>query len=146
MEAMTCRAATLGLAGLLSITTASAADLLSGQWRGSYTCYQGSTALVLAIEPDGQQWSGMFAFGPPKDNKSVPHGAYQISITESDGVYSVVPGDWIEQPDGYTVVGVRGAISEDLTTFSGEIDFDGCTTFEAVRTSPLPDLPVGKTK
>ena len=145
MEAMTCRAATLGLAGLLSITTASAADLLSGQWRGSYTCYQGSTALVLAIEPDGQQWSGMFAFGPPKDNKSVPHGAYQISISESDGIYYVVPGDWIEQPAGYMAVGMRGAISEDLTMFSGEIDFDGCTTFETVRTSPLPES-VGKTK
>lgn len=81
-------AAVIGMAGLPPVNAASAADLLSGEWRGSYTCYQGITALTLFIEPDGEQW-----------------------------------------------------LSDDLTTLSGEMDFDGCTTFETTRTTPLPALP-----
>lgn len=138
-------AAALSMAGLLSISGANAADLLSGEWRGSYTCYQGITALTLFIEPDGERWSGTFAFGPNKDNKTVPSGSYELVITEIDGHFHMEPGNWIKRPEGYVAVALDGSVSDDLMMLSGAMDFDGCTTFETLRTTPLPGL-VPKTK
>jgi hypothetical protein len=120
-----------------------AADILSGDWSGSYTCYQGITQLALVIMPDGEQWSGRFMFGPHKVNKDVPFGSYNITVTEEDGVYTMHPGAWIDRPDGYVAIGGSGTMSADLTTLSGTLDFDGCETFEATRQTPVPG---GKTK
>ena len=122
---------------------ATAADLLSGEWVGSYRCYQGLTALTLTIEPDGKQWSGVFAFGPDKDNKTVPHGSYELVITANADGYHMEPGAWITQPEGYTAVALDGDVSEDLTMLAGDVQFDGCTRFATARTTPLP---VPKTK
>lgn len=136
----------LGVATGLGQVTAGAAepDYLSGEWVGSYMCYQGLTALTLTIEPDGEQWSGVFAFGPNKDNKAVPHGSYELIITERDGRFHMQPGAWIEQPEGYVEVALSGSISEDLTMLAGDMDFDGCTRFATERTTPMPVL--GKSK
>ena len=125
---------------------ATAADTLSGEWVGSYMCYQGLTALTLTIEPDGEQWTGIFAFGPNKDNKTVPRGSYELVITRSEGGVHMEPGSWIEQPEGYTAVPLDGAVSEDLTMLAGEVQFEGCTRFATARTTPLPALPAPKTK
>jgi hypothetical protein len=125
---------------------AAAADLLSGEWVGSYTCYQGLTALTLTIEPDGAQWKGVFAFGPDKANKTVPHGSYELVVTQNEGGVHMEPGAWIEQPAGYTAVALHGAVSEDLMMLAGEVQFEGCTRFSTARTTPLPALPAPKTK
>ncbi|UJW85720.1 hypothetical protein [Devosia sp. SL43] len=146
MKPIVRRVAGIGLlAGLSSIAMpAWGNDVLSGEWVGSYVCYQGLTALTLTIEPDGQQWSGVFAFGPDKDNKTVPRGAYELVITENDGQLHMEPGAWIEQPEGYVTVALDGAVSEDMRMLAGVVDFDGCTRFATERRTPLPEL--GKTK
>jgi hypothetical protein len=141
-------AAGLGLALILGLAggPVAAADFLSGEWTGSYSCYQGATALTLSIEPEGEQWRGTFTFGPLKANKGVPHGAYSLSITRNGEHYDMQPGAWIEQPDGYVTVALDGTMSADLTTLSGAVLFDGCDSFEVTRTSPLPAPPPRKTK
>ena len=67
------------------------------------------------------------------------------AVSESDGVYTIEPGQWIDQPDGYVPVGGSGTLSSDLMTFSGTLDFAGCEDFEAIRQTPLPSVS-GKTK
>ena len=125
---------------------AAAPNFLSGEWAGSYTCYQGLTALTLTIERDGDRWSGIFAFGPDKANKGVPRGSYQLNLREIDGRFDMQPGAWMEQPEGYVAVALQGTMSADLHTLSGEVDFEGCETFETRRISPLPAPPPPKTK
>jgi hypothetical protein len=130
---------TVAAASLWWIAPAAAADdLLSGEWVGSYVCNQGLTALTLTIAAGGEQWSGIFAFGPDKANKDVPRGSYELTISERDGRIDLVPGAWIEQPEGYVTVALRGALSDDLTTLSGEVDFEGCESFETRRISAMP--------
>lgn len=133
------------LAGLLVATPGHAAqDLLRGVWVGTYTCGQGLTALALIIQPDGEQWSGLFSFGPDKANKDVPKGIYELTITDDGGEISFIAGDWVTQPPGYVTVDLHGRMSEDLTAIVGSVDFEGCDTFEVTRQTPLP--PQGKTK
>jgi hypothetical protein len=120
-------------------------DLLSGEWVGTYTCYQGLTALTLTIEPDGEQWAGIFAFGPDKRNKSVPRGSYELVITQDEAGIHMVPGPWIEQPERYGAVALNGTLSDNLMTLSGDVHFEGCTEFTTTRTTPLP-APASKTK
>jgi hypothetical protein len=142
------RAAGLGLAVVLALAArpAAAADLLSGEWQGAYSCYQGLTALTLSIEPDGEQWAGRFTFGPVKGNKAVPHGAYALTITQNGDNYHMEPGDWIEQPEGYVTVALDGTMSPDLKTLAGAVLFDGCQSFQVSRTTPLPAPPPAKSK
>ena len=142
------RAAGLSLAIVLALAVrpATAADLLSGEWEGAYSCYQGLTALTLSIEPDGEQWTGRFAFGPVKGNKAVPNGAYTLTITQDGGNYHMEPGSWIEQPDGYVTVALDGTMSPDLKTLSGTVLLDGCESFQVSRTTPLPAPPPTKGK
>ena len=142
------RAAGLSLALVLALAVkpAAAADLLSGEWEGAYSCYQGLTALTLSIEPDGAQWAGTFTFGPVKGNKAVPHGAYTLTITQDNGNYHMEPGSWIEQPEGYVTVALDGTMSPDLKTLSGAVLFDGCESFQVSRTTPPPAPPPPKGK
>jgi hypothetical protein len=117
---------------------AAATDLLRGIWDGTYTCGQGLTAMTLIIEPDGAHWSGLFSFGPNKQNKDVPEGLYKLAITDDDGNISFVAGDWITQPDGYVTVDMHGRMSDDLTTITGQVDFETCDSFAVTRRTPLP--------
>ncbi|MEO8685874.1 MAG: hypothetical protein ABI414_13670 [Devosia sp.] len=146
-KTMMARAMGLGLALFLALAprSATAADMLSGEWEGAYSCYQGLTALTLSIEPDGEQWAGTFTFGPVKGNKAVPDGAYALTITQEDGNYHMEPGAWIEQPEGYVTVALDGTMSPDLKTLAGTVLFDGCQSFQVSRTTPLPvPQPKGK--
>lgn len=130
--------------GLLSTTPSNAAqDLLRGVWDGTYTCNQGLTAVTLIIEPDGEHWSGLFSFGPDKRNKDVPEGLYELDVTDDGGEISFIGGDWVTQPEGYVIVDLHGRMSDDLTVISGQVDFEGCDSFEVTRRTPLPQ---GKTK
>src|SRR5215217_5129179 len=131
------RLAVIGLAAGF-VVPATAADILSGEWVGSYVCHQGMTALTLTIEPDGALWSGIFAFGPTKDNKAVPHGSYELVITESEGGFHMEPGSWIEQPEGYASVALDGAVSDDMTMLAGDVAFEDCTRFATERRTPMP--------
>ncbi|QQR35486.1 hypothetical protein JI749_14170 [Devosia oryziradicis] len=119
---------------------ASAADLLTGDWHGSYICYQGLTRLALVIMPDGDRWTGRFMFGPHESNPNVPFGSYDITVTETAGVYTIMPGDWVDQPDGYAAVGGSGTLSADMMTLSGKVNFDGCGGFEVTRLTPPPAI------
>ena len=138
-KAMWRRTASVAMAwSLLAMAATAQDDVLKGVWDGTYICDQGLTALTLVIEPDGDQWSGIFSFGPDKSNKGVPRGSYKLSITERKGNIVFRAGDWLTQPEGYVTVDMHGRISEDLTTLSGVVDFEGCETFETRRRSVMP--------
>jgi hypothetical protein len=145
----TMRAAAVCLAGLglmLNSAWAQEVDMLSGIWTGTYTCAQGLTAMTLSIDSDGESWQGVFDFGPLKGNKTVPHGAYQVTVEQHADGYTFAPGEWIERPEGYYPVTLHGQLSPDQMQLSGSVEFDGCSTFETQRLGPLPVTDAGKTK
>lgn len=136
------RAAGLSLALCLAMASGSARanDLLSGEWKGAYSCYQGLTALTLSIHPHGERWGGTFFFGPVKGNKGVPQGAYSVTVTQDGDHFHFEPSGWIQEPPNYAMVGLDGTMSSNLDTLSGAVLFEGCQSFQVSRTTPLPAL------
>lgn len=127
----------LSLVGIgLLAGAVNAQDLpLSGTWEGYYTCVQGKTGLKLIFE-DAASTLGVFDFFAHPSNPAVPSGSFQVRAQYADMTRIVIePGGWIRRPNGYSTVGMHGRLNKSGTTFSGTIDFSGCSTFEVTRTS-----------
>jgi len=96
-------------------------------WVGTYTCSQGDTDLTLAItRVDGMHVYGVFKF---RHAASGAKGSYDLDGTfdPTTSGLTLLPGEWIEHPKGYTSVGMIGTVSNDV--YSGTIDFSGCSAF-----------------
>lgn len=127
----------LPLVGFALLTGPSNAQTLplSGTWQGSYTCVQGKTGLKLTFE-DATSAVGVFDFFAHPSNPAVPSGAFVVRARYTDSKTIVIePGEWIRRPSGYSTVGMHGQLDKDGATFSGTIDFSGCSTFEVTRLS-----------
>lgn len=125
------------LASLAAAPFAAAdSSVLVGKWRGSYSCLQGHTGLVLTFseEADGTV-SGEFYFFPLEDNPRVPDGRFAVSGTYNAKSRSVtVKGvRWIKQPTNYRMVDLTGTLSEDGKHIDGKVEFSGCTSFRVMR-------------
>lgn len=126
---------------------------LTGLWSGYYNCNQGRTALDLALEDlgDNRVW-GTFSFHAPPSNANVPTGAFIMAghYRPGTGELTLVPGDWLIRPEGYSPVGMTGRFTvpqgaTEPSRIAGAIDFDGCGSFEvrriagtAVSLGPVP--------
>jgi len=100
-------------------------------WEGHYVCAQGKTALTLTLEGGPDALTGTFEFGPLPENPGVPHGKYTLrgkAIRIGDGIYDVelAPGQWIEHPDSYYMVGLRATSSREHDTLMGRITDRNC--------------------
>jgi hypothetical protein len=102
-------------------------------WRGRYQCAQGWTQAVLRIVTvDHQRVAAIFEFF---HRESGARGAYHVQ-----GIYapetlrlSLVPGAWIDQPQGYISVALGGALRSEGETYEGQIAHQSCGAFRLRR-------------
>jgi hypothetical protein len=123
------------------------ASVLVGKWRGSYSCLQGHTGLLLTFDEEvGEAVSGEFSFFALDDNPDVPKGRFAVSGTYSteSGSVAVVGVRWIEQPRNYLMVNLIGKLSDDGRQIDGKVEFTGCTSFHVAREGGF--RPVAKTR
>ena len=115
----------------------SAAAALNGLWRGSYVCNQGPTSLQLTITSSGSgdAVQATFNFFSTPDN-TVPTGSYAMKGTFSGGTLTLHGDHWIQQPQGYYMVGLSANVQgTNPTSLNGKVvdDRGGCTTFSLQR-------------
>jgi hypothetical protein len=99
---------------------------------GHYWCAQGRTELTLVIEDvNGDDISAIFEFDYPGGGVAPPAGgSFRMHGSVDPGSRAVsLDGDrWIEQPDGYAMVGLVGTVSR-TGSVSGTVKGPGCSTF-----------------
>lgn len=113
---------------------------LDGVWEGAYQCPQGRTGLTLTLDatPAGQV-TGTFAFWPRPDNPSVAQGSFRLAGSIGPkGQLQLRGVTWIEQPAGYGMVNLGGAVykgeSGGPDSMLGDVlDAPGCTRWAAKR-------------
>jgi hypothetical protein len=127
--------------------TVSSIPLEATLWKGSYSCAQGPTGLRLTTQstPQGTV-NAKFEFGPNKDVDNIPSGSFRLSgsIRSTDGFLQLNPVDWIFQPPGYNMVGLRGFVSGEIYRGS-VIAGTQCGEFAVSRglTTVAPGTPSG---
>jgi hypothetical protein len=108
---------------------------LLGVWRGAYVCKQGRTGLTLSLDhfPDGSV-RGVFNFYPLRNEAAGPaRGSYAVRILIGRTHVFVEPLRWLDQPDGYIMVGMSGIVRDTDGSFAGEIQSDGCGNFALTK-------------
>ncbi len=95
--------------------------LLMGWLRNPETEVQEVRGEHLEIEAN-------FRFHALPDNPSVPTGAFELTGTfnRALGVLDLYPSQWLERPEGYDLVGVKGVLDEDGQRLKGASDGAGC--------------------
>jgi hypothetical protein len=114
------------------LSAAGPAVALVGEWKGSYSCLQGHTGLLLTIaQSDDTSFKGEFAFFPLPDNPRVPKGRFAIegSLNPKSGRVDIKGAKWIEQPTNYRMVDLHGIVSDDGSAIDGKVEFTGCSGF-----------------
>ena len=102
------------------------------QWNGFYACAQGASAMKLTvIDDDPTRITAVFAFGPTPGNPGVPRGAFTLRGIRRGAEVELAPDAWLEQPDGYEMVGLNGRITD--ARFEGRIRHEGCGAFALQR-------------
>ena len=99
------------------------AEVVTGKWTGKYTCLQGNTGVTLTLNgsKDGLV-EGIFLFYPTQSNLNAATGRFIVRGSYfSDGSLILGGGAWIERPDGYDAVSLRGKVDSALNTFSGVV-------------------------
>ncbi|MFB6373084.1 MAG: hypothetical protein ABEN55_08205 [Bradymonadaceae bacterium] len=106
---------------------------VAGTWEGTYTCEQGRTAVTLrAVETDDT----IEAFRPLPSGPDVPSGRFVLEGEPSSGEsVDLAPKEWLERPEGFSMIGLDGSVSADGNTFEGELTGAGdkCTSFSLQR-------------
>jgi len=96
---------------------------VSGAWTGTYTCLQGETGLTLSLAGAANGLvEGTFLFYPTPSNPNAATGKFIVRGWHySDRSLVLSPGAWLERPDGYRTVSLRGRLDADERTFTGVI-------------------------
>jgi hypothetical protein len=116
------------------------APAIGGVWVGKYICAQGITRLTLTIdEQTGGKLKATFRFGPAKENPTVPPGSYRMTGSYKAGSRGIdLKGvEWVEQPLGYIMVDLKGAMTADGLMLSGQVPTPGCSIFQLERQAQL---------
>jgi hypothetical protein len=108
-----------GLAFLVIICDFS--DDIAGIWKGSYTASQGETGLTLNVYNAGDQYKAIFVFYNLPGRTNAKDGKYYMygSYNESTKIYNFIGYEWIEHPDYYVFVDLKGKITGNI--FSGSV-------------------------
>lgn len=116
-----------------------------GNWRGTYTCAQGLTALDLSVSArDFIRVRALFHFSAVASNPRVPEGCFEMQGTFDPATRHIklAPGDWIMQPPGYVTVGLDGYLNASGTRMTGHVtDMAACTSFALRLASLKPITP-----
>jgi hypothetical protein len=103
------------------------------RFAGHYVCAQGRTELTLVIEDlDGDDVAAIFELDyPGGGGANVPaSGSFRMhgSFDARSRALQLDGDRWIEQPDGYAMVGLVGTISKS-GSISGIVKGPGCSSF-----------------
>ncbi|GEM_PF-5978215 len=136
MRPLTALAAAASAVLLMTPVSAWAIDarFLDGMWTGSYTCNGQETFLQLELDGDRNgKVTGTFQFGP-MTGQSGPEGAYDIEGTIEENWFMELFGTgWIQQPEGFRMVDLRGVVQEGGGVWSGSVVDAACTSFYVKR-------------
>lgn len=100
---------------------------------GHYVCAQGRTELTLVIEDvDGDDVGALFEFDYPGGGGSnaPASGSFRMhgSIDPRSRALSLDGDRWLEQPEGYAMVGLVGTVSRS-GSITGNVKGPGCSSF-----------------
>jgi hypothetical protein len=112
---------------------------LHSEWSGRYTCGQGVTGVVLAIDTYSTgEAVATFEFAALPENPNVPSGAYKLR-----GEVRLLPGgnleahfepdQWLDQPPGYVMVPFTVVSDAKHRALRGKIETAGCGAIEVKR-------------
>lgn len=114
--------------------------LANGQiWEGTYLCQQKSTILNLKINEVSSKSvvsskgitvypvSAVFEF---QTNRGIGSFLMNGAFVPSNSQLVFSPSSWIKQLRGFRMVGMQGTISADGNSYSGLINFRGCSKFK----------------
>jgi hypothetical protein len=111
-----------------------------GQWRGTYVCGQGETALTLTVsDAGGGKLKARFDFGPLPENPLVPVGAFLMDgrLDARTGRIALRAGKWIDQPANYFTVDLDGYVEASGDHITGVVPAAGCSVFDLKRGEAL---------
>lgn len=122
-------------------STSSQVSFLNGSWVGAYTCAQGLTKLRLDIEAKSlRDISAIFAFSEHPLNPGVPSGSFRMQgslspfdLPYSSGELQLQATTWIDQPDGWSSLDIRGNASSSDQMIVGKLLLRGCSTFRVFK-------------
>jgi len=108
---------------------------IAGVWRGTYTCAQGVTGLVLRITGSGEAVTARFEFFPDPSNPGVASGAYTMTgrYDTKSRALALRQERWVDQPQGYIMVDLDGILSADGRTLAGRVGHESCSGFTVSR-------------
>jgi hypothetical protein len=103
------------------------------EFRGSYVCAQGLTALVLLVVDD----HAVFNFSAHPANPGVPSGSLSMQgrVDLAGGIMHLEPVGWIVRPyDSWLLVGLEGMSTDHGRSFHGRVTGPpGCSGFSVKR-------------
>jgi hypothetical protein len=114
----------------LSLAQTSTAAWYAGTWEGGYDCGQGLTGLELTIDDTGEgQVEATFEFFEVPENPGVPSGSYRLEGSYADHGLTMEGVEWIDQPEGYVMVGLESDFITRPDFFAGIVTDPSCTAF-----------------
>ncbi len=83
---------------------------------------------VPEAQPDHLQLEAQFRFYALPENPRLPSGAFELTGTYDPalGILDLYPSKWVERPEGYDLVGVKGVLDDDGQSLKGALDGVGC--------------------
>jgi hypothetical protein len=112
------------------------ATRVSGKWMGNYECFQGKIGVTLTLvgKKNGTV-EGDFLFYPTSSHPNTASGRFIVTgLYYFDGSLILDSGAWVEKPEGYITVSLRGEVNSTFDTFTGTVPECFNTEFSLKRT------------
>lgn len=106
---------------------------INGAWKGTYTCQQGLTNLVLSLSAKSEtDVEGIFTFLFGDGPGPVLLGSYKVKGTydSGNGRIELKGVDWDDKPSGYVLVDLSGTVTTPRRRMAGNVIGPNCTTFQ----------------
>jgi len=95
---------------------------MAGKWTGTYKINQTEASFTLEIQKnESGEYVCKFIFGPSQNNPDIRNGSFSMNASFDTTSKSLIltAKDWIERPEGYEMINIKGTISNN--TMSGGI-------------------------
>ena len=104
-----------------------------GVYQGHYTCANVRTPVTVTLVGSRSKFErqAIFEFGE-RGSPNHPWGIFNLRLKDKySRTLELLPDTWIVQPQGYSMVGVKAKVEDDI--LSGEISAEGCEELTATR-------------